>query len=109
MERKIAVMKLFGVLLTQTCQKNDILVVQEVIFCVGVESDECFNVDDNIIIWLVIAKEISEKSKALKKFLFSCSPNVYVSLLIDCMSWSNSALMRFFLLENYFSLLVCLF
>lgn len=46
MERKIAVMKLFGVLLTQTCQKNDILVVQEVIFCVGVESDECFNVDD---------------------------------------------------------------
>lgn len=34
---------------------------------------------------------------ACKKFLFSYSLNVYVSLVIKCMSWSNSAVMRFFL------------
>lgn len=60
MEKKITVMKLFGVLLTPTCQKLDALEILDVIFCVvetvGVESDECLITEDKTITWFVIAK-----------------------------------------------------
>lgn len=50
--------------------------------------------------YLVCNSQIdTEKTKALKRFIFSCSLNVNINLLTEYIAWLNSALMRCFILE----------
>lgn len=50
--------------------------------------------------YLVCNSQIdTEKTEALKRFIFSCSLNVNINLLTEYIAWLNSALMRCFILE----------